>query len=1113
MNGMFYDIESFQNVFSVAVWWPRLNHLYLFCHTDDFGDYPLNPWANRAQFEQMLFDRVREKNKNLPDDTRIFLYNLAEEVDNRRLFRIMSLSDAEMISSPDAKKTANLNDDPSIPYSPKGTHFPIEFRTACTTDDNYAQEEANNRGDYLIGYNSSNYDTTMLAIYGYECWMPLEPAPGAARRDIYNCNRFHPCSANRMRRHNDMLFTPEFKESMPRYLNIQYDYNLCVNKGYNYDDTRAKIRQNMFLTGRHLDLSLINEKQKRSGLKRLVGMQGGQILESEKLSQNQSVIRNLSELVDMLAYNVSDVVNLDIYLFRDTYYQAQIALKESLLTEYPELIYEKKRDAYAPNRSVTAVRKDRLCIDSSSAKFSAMTLCPYGHIKDAEVISFNYPSARRAAELGMQQFNVLEMARDYFYGLFPQPQLRAEFDRVYDYYKSIEGKNVNDSDNYHADYPTRMVDTIERRSIVLFYYRKDGTRSSCFANFSIGGIHGAECNIELFEKDRAEWMASMDLQEKAKALFPNPTDLHIAKKVTIDGTEYDSKVFLKAGATKTRADWKDLQARQPYLFKEKSGKLILVDRYARTSVGLSRHDDFESYYPTLLRMLDTFFNEGLGYDRYEEIFHNKQRYGVYMKDKNRDEQERTRYRNMREGTKLILNSASGVADSNFKTSIRANNSIVSMRLIGQLFSWMVGQAQAYEGADVFSTNTDGLYNHMAVPGFTDEENAAFSDRILEESAKNIAVNITPEPVFLISKDTNNRMDIDPETREITSAAGGDIGCRKGPTPTKALSHPAIIDWLLCQYMMTKAMDGDDPRLEKPFDYELGRTLLQEAVQDPDKIHALRMFQNVLASSPGSFTYVVGRATEEKSRFMPMQHYNRVFIMKDNTEHCMHLMTIFAKTITPVMKKKRERDGEVAIQNDLTAKELFAQFGITPKDIPAGTEMVFKKVTSLDPDWFMRVENRALCELSEEEQTDLLASLDLERYLKLAAGKYEDNWRNHYLDSPEETAPAEPADVPDDASETMHVVMDEDLLEKAMGLMAKAQPKISTDNSRADAIDKIRKTLKHIEDLKTLTGDKYMKKVPKVLEEAGSALNDAAILLQTEGGNHEETDKTEPVPAE
>ena len=104
MNGMFYDIESFQNVFSVAVWWPRLNHLYLFCHTDDFGDYPLNPWANRAQFEQLLFDRVREKNKNLPDDTRIFLYNLAEEVDNRRLFRIISLSDADMISSPDAKR-------------------------------------------------------------------------------------------------------------------------------------------------------------------------------------------------------------------------------------------------------------------------------------------------------------------------------------------------------------------------------------------------------------------------------------------------------------------------------------------------------------------------------------------------------------------------------------------------------------------------------------------------------------------------------------------------------------------------------------------------------------------------------------------------------------------------------------------------------------------------------------------------------------------------------------------------------------------------------------------------------------------------------------------------
>jgi hypothetical protein len=32
-----------------------------------------------------------------------------------------------------------------------------------------------------------------------------------------------------------------------------------------------------------------------------------------------------------------------------------------------------------------------------------------------------------------------------------------------------------------------------------------------------------------------------------------------------------------------------------------------------------------------------------------------------------------------------------------------------MRIIGQLFSWRIGQAQVIAGARVPSTNTDGLY--------------------------------------------------------------------------------------------------------------------------------------------------------------------------------------------------------------------------------------------------------------------------------------------------------------------------------------------------------------------------------------------------------------------
>jgi hypothetical protein len=81
-------------------------------------------------------------------------------------------------------------------------------------------------------------------------------------------------------------------------------------------------------------------------------------------------------------------------------------------------------------------------------------------------------------------------------------------------------------------------------------------------------------------------------------------------------------------------------------------------------------------------MMDAFFNTGLGYDRYGEIFDNKTKYGKLMKDKSLTQAERDMYATMREGTKLILNSASGAGDANFESNVRMNNKIISMRIIG-----------------------------------------------------------------------------------------------------------------------------------------------------------------------------------------------------------------------------------------------------------------------------------------------------------------------------------------------------------------------------------------------------------------------------------------------
>ena len=101
---------------------------------------------------------------------------------------------------------------------------------------------------------------------------------------------------------------------------------------------------------------------------------------------------------------------------------------------------------------------------------------------------------------------------------------------------------------------------------------------------------------------------------------------------------------------------------------------------------MSNHEDFTSYYPSMLINMSAFENPGLGYDRYAEIFQQKEDFGKKMKDKSLPQEQRDLYSIMRNGTKLILNSASGAADVTYNTPIRMNNRITAMRIIGQLFT-------------------------------------------------------------------------------------------------------------------------------------------------------------------------------------------------------------------------------------------------------------------------------------------------------------------------------------------------------------------------------------------------------------------------------------------
>lgn len=975
MRFHFYDIETLDNAFTCAVYIPEANQVDIYMLIDE----PLL----EATPKEAIVERIYEANKNFRGNVELFY--LRKEAQASRFATEIGLSDAgaEYISS-------TYINDPDARDS-----FDHKFRLTCDTDPNYDVETH----PFLCGYNSYAYDTTMIAQYFSETW------PIQVDKEGNITKSFEPPTAKSLRIFNDWLFSPALKGNMPQGLLVPA-LSPNVDSNRNWKSRQNVIRKNMLMSGRHIDVARINEKQRKVALKRLCGLLGFQILESEKLSNNTCHIDTQDELCDLIAYNVSDVVQLKL-LFEDPAYQGPFSLKQGLLQSYPDMVYCRKRDKekllYEPDISPKTVRSDRLFIDSTSAQFATKALCPYDNLYDIPAVSYLYPSESQAKKMDIKQRNILEECKEFFYENIQDTNARAAFDNIYDYYKSVEGKNFNSCEKtYIHGLPVSDIDNdVPKVPNTIPYFLTDGSPSSCFISFSTGGIHGAEYNQELFDAEFDTWEHQMEMLAEVKQLFPEPTDCRKAKKFPLsDGQEHIYTEFLKSGATLKKAAYKDIASKKPILFPNVKSKNAnsakatkLNNKYKYTSADFATHEDFTSYYPNLLIMMSAFENPGLGYDRYNEIFQDKQRFGKLMKDKSLSEEERALYKVKREGTKLILNAASGAADATFDSAICMNNRIISMRIIGQLFSWRIGQAQTLAGAKIPSTNTDGLY---AVAEDYDTNVA-----VLEREAATIGVEIEPEKMYLISKDTNNRLELDAETKKILSASGASLSCWEKPTPTQALSHPAIIDWALAKYLIaTLGPDVDAKRNNgAPFDRTLGRSILESSAKEFDAPHLLQMFQNVIASSPGTFTFNFARDVATKQA-RPIQHYNRIFMVKEGIRpDAVTLHAACLRVITASTKEKRKREGlRPNVAPDAELRSIFAANGIFNPENDKTRDSIVKKLTGIEETWSCVIENHSLFYLTEDEQRNLVSALDIEKYLTVLEASYEENWRNKLPDT-------------------------------------------------------------------------------------------------------------------
>lgn len=1001
----YYDIESLENLFTLCNYREKEEELEVYYLLDS------SPFVLSDDFYDKCKKEIYEKNKNFKGKIKFF--NLSTIKGNKHLAKRFGLTEKELF----------YDESKNVPYR-------------LISD--YEEEYDDDKHPYFVGYNSKNYDTTMLAQYFYESYFSNMVNNKFSKKSFENVGP----KASSLRDFNNILFNnSEIKSYMPKALMYDMsdllpqganDYNLHFLK-QNWNNPQNRLRNAWIKSGRYIDVANLNEQQSKVGLKKILATLGYQILESNKLKSGQDYINSEKEMIEVLAYNASDVINLKYLMHHDSY-MSTFKLKKNLLKTYPSLVYEKKDDSYDPNIDPNHVRKNRMVADDTSSKLASYIVCPYGRLSDIETVSFKYPSDRAMREIEKQneslpkekqinikQINVLDYVERFFNKNIKSKDAQKHFKKIVNYYKKFENQNFNDSKEYKEDYPNGpsfiKESSINSGDLIIPYYTKDGEPTSCYVNFSIGGAHGGEYYLAKYKYDLYLHKKECERIKEVREKYDNVLDFRKMVRVTLsDGKEYKTQSFLKSGTRVSDLEkntndynkthfWKKYP-KKPSLTIKQNKTYKIKPKYVYTSLGHVIHQDFKSYYPNLLRMLAAFLNHMLGKDIYGEIYYKKEEYGLKIKQVEKySKEERNIFEILRAGVKLILNSVTGKADSNFYSPIRMNNMIISMRVIGQLFTYLVAQTQALDSTKIISTNTDGLYSKASSLLLDDDENlkeklkikekrTKIAENTLKDLSKIINVDIEPEKLFLISKDSNNRIELDEKRQNIISAGGGNLACFDDTNPKKALDHPAIVDYALAEYLICIAHKLKGVSLDKKLDKDIARNIFKNAKKRFSPQHLLRMYQNIISNTDIAYVFAYNNDKHTEDNPYILQKYNRVFYVKDDIKDSYFLKIAEARKISDRDLKKRRKNNEPELSDDPKALNILKKYNVDYQNmIKENREAQFKKVSKIGLDWHVLIKNDAINFYSDKKANKLLEKLDIEKYISLLEDTFNNNWMN------------------------------------------------------------------------------------------------------------------------
>lgn len=1061
----FFDIESLQNLFLDSHYFPQTHHLEIFYLSTVNNQNRLNvAYHNQMTVARFIKNRIRQTIPNFKTNPqlRIRFFNLLEFKNLQRYFKLFGVTPnpAAALAYLDqrgnlfAPNRVNLKDqhvngqslklwhhttaipvakynqklaqqDPQYTRLNQVYNLPIKYYAWKQTDPDFQAHQYGH--GMMIGYNSTNYDLTMLAHF----FAQIIQIPAILKALQTNAQTWPPLTSGErfqlqralspqmMRQFNNHLFYLTcHREAMPSALMHQKDTRRPQETPAWY------IRKGWLQTNRFLDIYRLN---RRISLKRIEAMTGMQINASDDVNSSQDRLQNYQELTNFIAYNINDI-NATRKAFEMPVYQDALNLRQLLLKHFPALIYSfdhakvKRLDAVPQDAKVAPdnLRFTRLTDDSSSAQFIINVVAPYHAIPDVPGVDYKFPDPRvlellkkryPSRKLPDHPFDVLDeslkWARRMDHKYHNHGAIETAFLPVYNTYKQLEGCNVNKDlckkngesfiskdqklrDSIGKSRPigpfVDLKKVMHQYNLNIPYIKAGGAPSSCLVAFGIGGIHGLEIRQSRFKKDVQKYHHDVQIQKDMQKVFGDTSEGAANAKfrqiVTIHGKLIKATPYLAAGSTVHHAAWRKLEPPHLYKYIPQSGRYLIKRRYNYISVGPCQHEDFSGYYPMLISRMGAFWPQDQEHDIYRHLYKERLKLKAQLKKHVKNDPEWDAINTAQKLRKLLLNAGSGAGGANFTNNLRMNNKTISMRIIGQLFAWRIGEAETLAGGRVPSTNTDGMY--------VMDLDAKTNNKVLFENVKAMLLTIAPSPLArFVSKDANNRVEVENHHGKnvLTEAKGGTLTSWQGPGPSNNLSHPAVVDWVLAHYLAYYPGNPADHPFEKKFAKHYLHQMYQNLFDPKKSFWALKMFAWVTAVSRWKHRFLFLQNFSQKLGqlqqigYQNLEKINRLFLIKP----AHHVSFLKIAAIHPQTPTARFR-----FNNDLAYQNKIVQTVESGKPTILGNII---KYHDMPDHQNVRIEGHNLKYLAPERLEIIRQQLDLDAYLRVIREKFNSSWSN------------------------------------------------------------------------------------------------------------------------